>query len=250
MKTKLSTLIATIVLGLSGATFTASAYAEEGKMVGPITKITMAADGKSATAILKDAKSGTPTTLTITDDLRVLSGSNVNLNLAGNTVNDAGLMTAADSGSAAYDAYVASVAAAWEATLANGTSSTNHDRVSVLGDFQHQTGAKTNVSFLGAYTPTVGDVFDLIDWMSLNLGGYTGTGALLSTGSTTAYGTGQLTAGGTLGDLQLPTLTGGNLWDVQLFQSHGIIFVVPEPSRCIFLAFGLGTLLLRRRRTV
>ena len=73
MKTKLSTLIATIVLGLSGATFTASAYAEEGKMVGPITKITMAADGKSATAILKDAKSGTPTTLTvtitITDDL-------------------------------------------------------------------------------------------------------------------------------------------------------------------------------------
>jgi hypothetical protein len=69
MKTKLSTLIATIVLGLSGVTFTASAFAEEGKMVGPITKITMAADGKSATAILKDAKSGTATTLTITDDL-------------------------------------------------------------------------------------------------------------------------------------------------------------------------------------
>ena len=53
MKAKLSTLIAAIVLGLSGATFTASAFAEEGKMVGPITKITMAADGKSATAILK-----------------------------------------------------------------------------------------------------------------------------------------------------------------------------------------------------
>jgi ABC-type uncharacterized transport system ATPase component len=69
MKAKLSTLIATIVLGLSGATFTASAYAEEGKMVGPITKITMAADGKSATAILKDTKSGATTTLTITDDL-------------------------------------------------------------------------------------------------------------------------------------------------------------------------------------
>ena len=196
------------------------------------------------------AASTTVGMLTITDDLRVLSGSNVNLNLAGNTVNDAGLMAAAEAGTAAYDAYVASVAAAWEATLANGTSSTNHDRVSVLGDFQHQTGAKTNVSFLGAYNPTVGDVFDLIDWMSLNLGGYTGTGALLSTGSTTAYGTGQLTAGGALGDLQLPTLTGGNLWDVQLFQSHGIVFVVPEPSRCIFLAFGLGTLLLRRRRTV
>jgi ABC-type uncharacterized transport system ATPase component len=69
MKAKISTLIATIVLGLSGATFTASAFAEEGKMVGPITKITMAADGKSATAILKDTKSGATTTLTITDDL-------------------------------------------------------------------------------------------------------------------------------------------------------------------------------------
>ncbi len=69
MKAKLSTLIAAIVLGLSGATFTASAFAEEGKMVGPITKITMAADGKSATAILKDTKSGATTTLTITDDL-------------------------------------------------------------------------------------------------------------------------------------------------------------------------------------
>ncbi len=69
MKAKLSTLIAAMVLGLSGATFTASAFAEEGKMVGPITKITMAADGKSATAVLKDTKSGATTTLTITDDL-------------------------------------------------------------------------------------------------------------------------------------------------------------------------------------
>ena len=195
------------------------------------------------------AASTTVGMLTITDDLRVLSGSNMNLNLAGNTINDSGLMTAADSGTAAYDAYVTSVTAAWEATLGNGTQSLNHDRISVLGDLQHQTGAKTNVSFLGAYTPTTGDVFDLIDWMSLNLGGYAGTGALLNASSTTAYGNGRLTAGGTLGDLDLPTLTGGMLWDVQLFQSHGIVFVVPEPSRCIFMAFGLGALLLRRRRT-
>ena len=37
MKSKLSTLALTIVLGLSGATFSASAWAEEGKMVGPVT---------------------------------------------------------------------------------------------------------------------------------------------------------------------------------------------------------------------
>ena len=69
MKVKLSSLILAAVLGLSGATFSAHALADEGKMVGPVTKITMAADGKSATVILKDAKSGEAATLTITDTL-------------------------------------------------------------------------------------------------------------------------------------------------------------------------------------
>ncbi len=69
MKTKLSTFIVAATLALSSATFVNNAFAEEGKMVGPITKITMAADGKSATAILKDTKGGAPVTITITDDL-------------------------------------------------------------------------------------------------------------------------------------------------------------------------------------
>lgn len=69
MKTKFSTLLIAAVLGLSGATFTANAFAEEGKMVGPVTKIKLAPDGKSATAILKDAKTGESATLTVTDDL-------------------------------------------------------------------------------------------------------------------------------------------------------------------------------------
>lgn len=38
-------------------------------MLGPVTKIKLAADGKSATAVLKDTKTGEPVTLTITDDL-------------------------------------------------------------------------------------------------------------------------------------------------------------------------------------
>lgn len=69
MKSKLSSMIIAAMLGLSAAAFTANAFAEEGKMVGPITKITMAADGKSATAVLKDTKGGAPVTITITDDL-------------------------------------------------------------------------------------------------------------------------------------------------------------------------------------
>ena len=69
MKTKLSTIVVSITLALAGLAFAGTAAAEEGKMVGPITKITMAADGKSATAVLKDTKAGTPVTITITDDL-------------------------------------------------------------------------------------------------------------------------------------------------------------------------------------
>ncbi len=69
MKTKLSTLIAVAVLGLSSATYSVNAFADEGKMVGPVTKITLAADGKSAIAVLKDSKSGEAVSITITDDL-------------------------------------------------------------------------------------------------------------------------------------------------------------------------------------
>jgi hypothetical protein len=54
MKTKFSTVAVSITLALAGMAFAGSAAADEGKMVGPITKITMAADGKSATAVLKN----------------------------------------------------------------------------------------------------------------------------------------------------------------------------------------------------
>lgn len=69
MKSKLSTLILTAVMAVSSASFVGNAIADEGKMVGPVTKIKLAADGKSATAILKDAKSGEMVTITVTDDL-------------------------------------------------------------------------------------------------------------------------------------------------------------------------------------
>ena len=69
MKSKLSTLILTAALALSGAAFTGHAFADEGKMVGPVTKIKLAADGKSALATLKDAKTGEQVNLTVSDDL-------------------------------------------------------------------------------------------------------------------------------------------------------------------------------------
>ena len=69
MKSKLSTLILSAALALSGAAITGNAFADEGKMVGPVTKIKLAPDGKSATAILKDAKTAEQVTITVTDDL-------------------------------------------------------------------------------------------------------------------------------------------------------------------------------------
>jgi hypothetical protein len=46
-----------------------TASAEEVKMTGAITKIELAADGKSAVAVLKDSKSEATVSITITDDL-------------------------------------------------------------------------------------------------------------------------------------------------------------------------------------
>ena len=69
MKSKLSTLILTAALALCGAALTGNAFADEGKMVGPVTKIKLAPDGKSAVATLKDAKTGEQVNVTVSDDL-------------------------------------------------------------------------------------------------------------------------------------------------------------------------------------
>lgn len=62
-------LLATIALAASMLTVAPNAFADDVKMVGVITKIKMAGDGKSAQAILKDGKSGESVTINITDDL-------------------------------------------------------------------------------------------------------------------------------------------------------------------------------------
>ncbi|GAB4212081.1 MAG: hypothetical protein Fur007_03670 [Rhodoferax sp.] len=58
-----------LAVAIAAAGLTTQALAEQARMVGPVTKITLAKDGKSATAVLKDSKTGEAVTLTITDDL-------------------------------------------------------------------------------------------------------------------------------------------------------------------------------------
>lgn len=55
-------LILVSVVSVSGV------LAEEGRVVGAVTKIEMAADQKSAVVTVKDSKSGESVTITVTDD--------------------------------------------------------------------------------------------------------------------------------------------------------------------------------------
>ena len=69
MRTQLNRILLSLALAGSAMAMSPVASAADVKMVGVITKIQMAADGKSATATLKDNKSGQSVTLSITDDL-------------------------------------------------------------------------------------------------------------------------------------------------------------------------------------
>jgi hypothetical protein len=69
MKTHISRTILSGLLAVSSLAFTPAVFAQAVTVVGPITKIKLAPDGKSASAILKDNKSGEAVTIDITDDL-------------------------------------------------------------------------------------------------------------------------------------------------------------------------------------
>ncbi|WP_374245913.1 hypothetical protein [Zoogloea sp.] len=69
MRKLLSNLMLSAAIVVSAASFSTPAVADDVKMVGVITKIKLAADGKSAVATLKDNKSGDSVTINITDDL-------------------------------------------------------------------------------------------------------------------------------------------------------------------------------------
>ena len=69
MSTRNSAFILAALLAGSAALFAPAALAQAVTIVGNITKIQVAKDGKSATAVLKDIKSGEAVTIDITDDL-------------------------------------------------------------------------------------------------------------------------------------------------------------------------------------
>ena len=64
-----SVVILFTMLTMSSFVFVQAASAEDVKMVGAISKIELSADGKTATAILKDTKTGESVTILVTDEL-------------------------------------------------------------------------------------------------------------------------------------------------------------------------------------
>jgi fibronectin-binding autotransporter adhesin len=95
-----------------------------------------------------------------------------------------------------------------------------------------------NITFASGYTPAANDLFDLLDWTNL-----TGSGSLNNEASAIS--------GLSLGQLDLPSLSGGLSWDTSFWVSHGVIgiYIVPEPSRALLMLAGLSALMLRRRRS-
>ena len=69
MKSKLSAIVLFSMMTVSSFGLMRTASAEDVKMIGSVVSIKMAADGKSAEAVLRDVKSGEPVTLAISDDL-------------------------------------------------------------------------------------------------------------------------------------------------------------------------------------
>jgi len=69
MKKRVSAVILSALIGVSGFAFVGTASAEPVTIVGTIAKIKMAPDGKSAVATLKDVKSGEAVTINISDEL-------------------------------------------------------------------------------------------------------------------------------------------------------------------------------------
>jgi hypothetical protein len=126
--------------------------------------------------------------------------------------------------------------------LNDPVTTAQHDKVIINGALTVSAGARIVLASNG-YTPSHGDVFNLLDWTSL-------TGSFNVGGVADGNGNGLWRTGAETGtDLDLFELGGAFRWDVSLFNSQGIVVVVaPEPSRALLLMLGLLGLMIRRRR--
>ena len=159
-------------------------------------------------------------TLTFANNLTLATGATrLDFTITGSTGNAAG------SYSGNLTTWLAALPTT-NASLLTGSPG-NHDHLEITGALTLNAGGTISVTNAG-YTPVFGDVFNLSDWGSLTNNGFN--------------------ASATGGDLILPSLGAGYVWDTSLFLSHGTLVVVPEPGRAACLLFSLVLFALRRGR--
>ncbi|WP_395736536.1 autotransporter-associated beta strand repeat-containing protein [Prosthecobacter sp.] len=191
-------------------------------------------------------------TLTIGGDLITLAGGSLNgqigLKITAPTVAadagfsnyfvaNGGTKTALDYYNSLLPANQAALLASWDKAPAGTTQ--GYDFLSIGGTLtltHGSIGAPTIQVINNNYSSAgLGDVFNLMDWSTL-------------TSKDSASGFAGAFNASSLSDLSLPTLGSGLNWDVTLFNSTGILVVIPEPSRFLLLLLGFFALFGRRRR--
>ncbi|MFZ2280992.1 MAG: autotransporter-associated beta strand repeat-containing protein [Prosthecobacter sp.] len=160
------------------------------------------------------------------DGLGTLTFTNLTLATGASSGSPRVLLTLGGTSSHAADPTVAAQVSAFKDTAAGGL----YDSIKVTGALGLNAGSTIKVELAGGYTPGWGDVFNIVDWATLNLNADGTSGAF------------------TTADLVLPTLGNGWFFATDQFLSNGIIYVVPEPSRMLLLAAGLLLLARRRKR--
>ncbi|TDU73308.1 putative secreted protein with PEP-CTERM sorting signal [Prosthecobacter fusiformis] len=117
-------------------------------------------------------------------------------------------------------------------------AATGHDLISVTDGLTLNANGGITIIAADNYTGNFGDVFNFLDWSTLL--GLTNNSFNVGPRYQTGLETNQ--------DLKLFQLSSGLGWDTSLFLSHGVLVVVPEPSRALLLLLALLSLTLHRRR--
>ncbi|HYF37282.1 MAG TPA: autotransporter-associated beta strand repeat-containing protein, partial [Prosthecobacter sp.] len=177
--------------------------------------------GTVAPGALDLAGASLPGQLTV-GSLTINSGATLQIQLGGATVLDPDNMRLLQSDPGSF-----TVPASWTNYQAGET---DHDQLYLSNaGVPNLNGLTIQVmpSYLDGFVPSYGHVFQIIDWFSL--------------------GTSDAVGGVSF---NLPTLDPGYGWETSLLNSHGIVAVIPEPSRMLLLFLGfLGLAFRRRRRT-
>lgn len=161
------------------------------------------------------------------DGIGTMTFANLTLATGASSVSPRVLLTLGGTSSHAADPTIALQVSAFK----DATSGGLYDSIKVTGTLGLNAGSTIKVELASGYQPGWGDVFNIVDWTSLNSNADGASGAF------------------TVADLVVPTNLGnGWFFATDQFMSNGIIYVVPEPSRMLLLLTGLLLLARRRRR--